>query len=321
MGWIIPQAGRAPAIRALAEAKILQLSLFDQQDLAEIASPDYPIPTCRDIACHNPLLAEERARKRDQMLQATEKILDKIVAATRQARRPLQGEAEIGLRVGRLVNKYRMGKHFRLNISDKGFSYERNTESITSEAALDGIYVIRTSVPATELAAEDTVRAYKGLAQVERAFRPDLSGKSVDLIPTRRDYHHLEERVKGHVFLCMLAYYVEWHMRQALAPILFDDDDREAAQAQCGSVVAPAQRSPAAEHKAQTNPAARDRGEPVHPDRSGLLDLATIVFKASPEHSEGTGGQDTQDEPVFERITTPTTLQQRVFELLGVALK
>lgn len=310
MGWIT--ALRAPAIRALVEAKALQLSLFDQKDLAEITSADYPGE--RLIACRNPLLAEERARKREEMLQATEKLLDRIVAATGRARRPLRGEAKIGLRVGAVLNKYGMGKHFRLGITHEGFSYQRDRDSIGVEAAVDGVYVIRTSVPAKELAAEETVRVYKGLARVERAFR---SLKSVDL-KVRPFYHHLDGRVKAHIFLCMLAYYVEWHMRQALAPILFDDEDREAAQARRGSVVAPAQRSLEAERKAQTKRTVH--GEPVHSFQTLLLDLATvckntIVFKV-PHHPSGEG----QEVPVFQRITTPTTLQQRAFDLLGVTL-
>lgn len=308
LDWIT--ALRAPAIRALVEAESLQLSLFDQRDLAEITSPDYPGE--RLIACRNPLLAEERSQKREEMLRSTEKRLDEIVAATQRARRPLGGEAKIGLRVGVVVNKYRMGKHLRLHISDEGFSYERDTESIAAEAALDGIYVIRTSVPATELAAEETVRAYKSLAQVEQAFR---SLKSVDL-KVRPFFHHLDGRVKGHVFLCMLAYYVEWHMRRALAPILFDDDDQEAAETQRRSVVAPAVRSLQAQQKAQTKRTAR--GEPVHSFQTLLKDLATIaknhiVFK--------TKGVDSTEQPTFDTITVPTTLQHRAFELLGVALK
>jgi len=309
MGWVT--ALRAPAIRALVEAKALQLSLFDQQELAEIASPDYPGE--RLIACRNPLLAEERSRKREEMLQATEKLLDKIVAATQRARRPLRGEAKIGLRVGAVVNKHSMSKHFRLNITDEGFSYDRDTEGIAAEAAVDGIYVIRTSVPATKLAAEETVRVYKGLAQVERAFR---SLKGVDL-KVRPFYHHLDGRVKAHIFLCMLAYYVERRMRQALAPILFDDDNREAAQARRDSVVAPAQRSLEAERKALTKRTVQ--GEPVHSFQTLLQDLATvckntIVFKVPHQV------RDTQEAPTFQRITTPTPLQQRAFELLGVTL-
>jgi len=287
-----------------------QFSLFDQQDLAEITSPDYPGE--RLIACHNPLLAEERVQKREEMLRATERKLDEIVAATRRARRPLRGEAAIGLRVGAVVNKQRMGKHFRLHITDKGFSYERDTEGIAAEAALDGLYVIRTSVPAAELAAEETVRAYKGLAVVEHAFR---CLKSVDL-KVRPFYHHLDGRVKEHVFLCMLAYYVEWHMRRALAPILFDDDDREAAQAQRRSVVAPAERSPQAQHKAQTKRTAQ--GEPVHSFQTLLLDLATIVKNWIVFNIDG---RNADGDPTVVRITKPTPLQQRAFDLLGVALK
>ncbi len=308
LGWIT--ALRAPAVRALVEAGALQLSLFDQQDLAEIISSDYPGE--RLIACRNPLLAEERSRKREKLLQATEKELDKIVAATQRVRRPLRGEAQIGLRVGAVVNKRRMAKHFRVHITDGGFSYERDAEGIAAEAALDGLYVIRTSVPAAEMAAAETVRAYKGLAMAERAFR---SLKSVDL-KVNPFYHRLEDRVKAHVFLCMLAYYVEWHMRRALAPILFDDDDREAAEAQRRSVVAAAQRSPQAKRKAQTKRTAQ--GEPVHSFQTLLKDLGTIVKDWIVFNIDG---RDAEGLPTFVRITRPTPVQQRVFELLGIALK
>lgn len=308
LGWIT--ALRAPAIRALLEAGTIQMSLFDQKDLAEITSPDYPRE--RLIACRNPFLTEERAQKRDELLRATEKELDKIVAATRRVRRPLRGQAQIGLRVGAVVNKHRMAKHFRVHIADKEFCYERDTESIAAEAALDGIYIIRTSVPAEEMAAEETVRAYKGLAVVERAFR---SLKSVDLkvIPI---YHRLDIRVEAHVFLCMLAYYVEWHMRQALAPILFDDDDQETARARRRSVVAPAERSPRAQRKAQTKRTAQ--GEPVHSFQTLLRDLATIAKNTIVFN---TNHLDSGEAPTFARITVPTTLQQRAFDLLGIASK
>ena len=286
------------------------MSLFDQKDLAEITSPDYPRE--RVIACRNPFLTEERAQKRDELLRATEKELDKIVAATRRVRRPLRGEAQIGLRVGAVVNKHRMAKHFRVHITDKEFCYERDTGSIAAEAALDGIYIIRTSVPAEEMAAEETVRAYKGLAVVERAFR---SLKSVDL-KVSPIYHRLDIRVEAHVFLCMLAYYVEWHMRQALAPILFDDDDQETARSRRRSVVAPAERSPQAQRKAQTKRTAQ--GEPVHSFQTLLRDLATIakntvVFNIN--------HLDSGEAPTFARITVPTPLQQRAFDLLGIASK
>ncbi len=227
-------------------------------------------------------------------------------------RRPLRGEAQIGLRVGAVVNKHRTAKHFRVHITDKEFCYERDTESIAAEAALDGIYIIRTSVPAEEMAAEETVRAYKGLAVVERAFR---SLKSVDL-KVSPIYHRLDIRVEAHVFLCMLAYYVEWHMRQALAPILFDDDDQETARARRRSVVAPAERSPQAQRKAQTKRTAQ--GEPVHSFQTLLRDLATIAKNTIVFN---TNHLDSGEAPTFARITVPTPLQQRAFDLLGVAPK
>jgi transposase len=308
LGWIA--ALRAPAIRALLEAGTVQMSLFDQKDLAEITSADYPGE--RLIACRNPFLAEERAQKREELLRATEKELDRIVAATQRVRRPLRGEAQIGLRVGAVVNKHRVAKHFQLHISDKEFRYERDTESIAAEVALDGIYVIRSNVPAEEMAAEETVRAYKGLAVVERAFR---SLKSVDL-KVSPIFHRLDIRVEAHVFLCMLAYYVEWHMRQALAPILFDDDNREAAQNQRRSVVAPAERSPQAQCKAQTK--RTTQGEPVHSFQTLLRDLATIAKNTVVFNNNYL---DSGEAPTFARITVPTLLQQRAFDLLGIALK
>lgn len=308
LGWIA--ALRAPSIDSLVKAGNIQLSLFDQQDLAEITSPDYPGE--RLIACRNPLLAEERGREREALLRATEKQLDAIAKATRRSRRPLRGEAKIALRVGRVIDKYHVAKHFELHINNDRFSYERDTNNIEEEAALDGIYVIRTTVPAEEMAAEEVVRAYKDLSAVEHAFR---CLKSIDL-KVRPFYHRLEERVRAHAFVCMLAYYVEWHMRRALAPLLFDEEDRVAAEAQRQSVVAPAQRSPQAQRKAQTKRTAQ--GEPVHSFQTLLKDLATIakntvVFNAN--HS------DPVEQPTFESITTPTPRQQRAFDLLGVALK
>jgi transposase len=236
LDWI--SALRAPAIRALAQAGAIQLSLFDERDLAEITSPEYPGE--RLIACRNPLLAEERTRKREELLQATERELDKIAAATKRPRRKLTGKERIGLRVGKILNLYKVGKHFKLEITDEGFSYERATGKIAAEAALDGIYVIRTSVPAEGLNAENTVRAYKDLSKVERAFR---SLKTVDL-NVRPIRHRLADRVRAHILLCMLAYYVEWHMRRSLASILFDEEEREVAEALRNSIVCPARRSP-----------------------------------------------------------------------------
>ena len=208
--------------------------------------------------------------------------------------------------------KHRMAKHFRVHITDEGFCYERDIGSIAAEAALDGIYVIRTSVPVDEMAAEETGRACKGLAVVERVFR-EL--KSVDL-KVSPIYHRLDIRVEAHVFLCMLACYVEWHMRQPLAPILFDDDDRETARARRRSVVAPAERSPQAQCQAQTKRTAQ--GEAVHSFQTLLRDLATIAKNTIVFN---TNHPDSAEEPTFESITTPTPLQRRAFDLLGVALK
>jgi transposase len=297
MDWIT--ALKSVEVQKLVSDQALQLSLFDEQDLAEITHPDYPGE--RLIACYNPLLAEERKRKRRELLAATEKKLDEIVAATQRSRQPLRGEKKIALRVGKVLGRSKVGKHFQLHIEKDRFSWERDQANIDREAALDGIYVIRTSLPAEESSNEETVRRYKSLAAVERAFR---SFKSVDL-KVRPIHHHLEDRVRAHVFLCMLAYYVEWHMREALAPILFDDDDAEAAAAQRGSIVIPAQRSPKAQRKARRK--RTDDGLPVHSFQTLLKDLATI-----------TKNQMQMGDQSFEIITTPTTLQQRAFDLLEV---
>jgi DDE family transposase len=244
LDWIT--ALRAPAIRQLVEAGKIQISFFDERDLAELQSPDYPGE--RLIVCKNPLMATQRAKKRQALLEATERELNKIVAATQRPVRPLKGEAPIGLRVGKVLHRFKMAKHFRLDIRAAGFSYARDEVKIAEEAALDGIYVIRTSVQKAEIDTEEAVRAYKDLGHIEQAFR---SYKTVDL-KVRPIYHYLVDRVCAHVFLCMLAYYVEWHMRQALAPLLFDDDDKATAEAQRDSPVAPAKPSPSAQGKART---------------------------------------------------------------------
>ena len=214
---------RAPAIRSLAEAGSLQLSLFDERDLATITSPDYPGE--RLVACRNPLLADERARKREDLLVATEKKLAAIAARVHRAKKPLRGKDKIALAIGRVIDKYKMAKHFDLNITDDRFTFARNTAKIDAEAALDGVYVVRTTVAEAVLDQTATVTAYKQLSTAERAFR---SLKTVDL-EVRPIYHRRADRVRAHVFLCMLAYYVEWHMRQKLKPILFDDHDKAAA--------------------------------------------------------------------------------------------
>ena len=295
--WIT--ALRAPQIQQLAADGNLQLSLFDQQDLAEIQHPAYPGE--RLIACRNPLLAEERKRKREELLTATEKQLEKIRAATQRKRRRLRGKKEIGLAVGKVLGRYKMGKHLQLTIEEDRFDWQRKPASIEREAALDGIYVIRTSVPASNLNSQQVVATYKSLATVERAFR---SMKSVDL-KVRPIHHHHPERVKAHVFLCMLAYYVEWHMRRALAPLLFDEEDHEAAQTQRSSIVAPAQRSLSAQQKALSQQTAD--GFPVHSFRTLLPDLATL-----------TRNRVRMGEQLFDMLATPTALQERAFELLQV---
>jgi hypothetical protein len=300
LDWIT--ALRAPQIQQLLEGGTLQLSLFDQRELAEISDPADPGE--RLVACRNPLLAEERARKREELLAATEQALNQIAAATQRPRNPLRGKTRIALRVGGVLGRYKMRKHFNLSIEETSFSFTRDAVSIAREAALDGIYVIRTSVPAAALPADQAVRNYKRLAEVERAFR---SLKSVDL-KVRPIHHRLEERVRAHVLLCMLAYYVEWHMRQALAPILFDDDDPAAAEAARSSVVAPAQRSPRAQRKAITKLAADDT--PLHSFHTLLSDLATVAKNRILPN--------TKDPRPFDLITTPTALQHRAFDLLAV---
>ena len=302
LDWIT--ALRAPQIKQLVEQEHLQLSLFDQQDLAEIQSPDYPGE--RLIACRNPLLAAERARKREELLQATEEELDKVVAATKRDQRPLKGAAQIGLRVGKILNRFHMAKHFHLVITDNSFHYELIRENIAAEAALDGLYIIRTSVSDELFDSQETVRAYKSLSRVERAFR---SYKTVDL-KVRPICHRLPERVRAHIFLCMLAYYVEWHLRSALAPMLFDDEDKALAEALRDSVVAPAISSVKAQSKRQKKRTLDDL--PVHSFQTLLKDLATIVKNRVQPKLPGA-------RVTFDKITCPTPLQQKAFDLLGIS--
>ena len=300
--WIT--ALRAPAIKELAAQGLIQPSLFDERDMAEIKSPDFPGE--RLIVCRNPFLAEERTRKRQELLKATERDLEKVAVATHRARKRLKGKAEIGVAVGKVINHYKMAKHFKLTIAEDSFSYERKEQEIAAEAALDGIYVIRTSVEASVLGGEDVVGRYKDLALVERAFR---CLKTVDL-HVRPIYHWRKERVVAHIFLCMLAYYVEWHMRRALAPLLFDDEDKEYARKLRTSVVAPAVRSPRAEEKDNTR--RTPQGYPVHSFQTLLQDLATIAKNRVNPCGQG--------KAEFFMLTKPTPLQKRVFELLMTPL-
>ncbi len=306
--WI--SALRGPAVRDLVQKGDLQLSLFDQRDLAEISSPDYPGE--RLICCRNPLLAVERARQREELLEETEKALNRIVAATQRTRRRLKGKEQIGLKVGKVLNLHKVGKHFQLEISEEAFSYQRASEKIAAEAALDGVYVIRTSVSGDHLNANETVSRYKDLSAVEQAFR---SLKTLDL-RVRPIHHRLAQRVRGHILLCMLAYYVTWHMRQWLAPMLFEEDEPEVAEALRDSVVAPARRSPSTEKKARTK--RTTDGEPVHSFQTLLKDLATIAKnRVQPKIAAENQANPSSE---FSLITIPTPIQRRAFELLGVPL-
>jgi len=300
LDWIT--ALRAPQIRALLDAGAFQLSLFDERDLASITADDYPGE--RLIVCRNPDLAVARRRKRADLLAATERDLAPIQDAVRRAKKRLRGKAQIGLKVGAVVGKYKMAKHFTLTITDTDFSFVRKQDAIDEEARLDGIYVVRTSLAAQALDDDASVRAYKSLAQVERAIR---SIKTVDL-QIRPIFHWVAPRVRAHVCLCMLAYHLEWHMRQRLAPMLYDDADKEAAEALRTSIVAKAQRSPSAIAK-QTCGTTPD-GLPAHSFQSLLADLATLA------RNTVTTALNASHEFILH--TRPTAIQQKALDLLGI---
>ena len=294
---------RAPQMAALAQEKgPFQPSLFDERNLLEVTSEAFPGE--RLIVCRNPLLAEERTRKREALLQATEAELMKIAEATTRARNCLKGTEAIALRVGRVIDHYRMAKHFELSITDSSFTWARKSEQIRQEAALDGLYVVRTSLPAAALSAEAAVTAYKGLAVVERAFR---SLKTVDL-QVRPVFHWNAQRVRAHVFLCMLAYYVEWHMREKLKPMLFDDEYVEQARAARPSPVAKARRSDQARAKDATK--LGEDGLPVHSFRTLLDDLATLTYNIC--HTP------LNPDARIVMSTRPTPVQEKAFRLLNV---
>jgi transposase len=302
LDWIT--ALRGPAIKELVKGGALQLSLFDQRDMASITSPDFPDE--RLIVCRNPDLAAKRAHKRQELLDATERDLARIQTAVARERKPLRGATAIALAVGAVIEKHKMRKHFDLDITDTKLTFARKTDAIAAEAATDGIYIVRTSLAAEVLDDAAAVRSYKSLSQVERAFR---CIKTVDL-QVRPVHHWLADRVRAHVFLCMLAYYLEWHMRQKLAPLLFDDTDKQAAEAARESIVAKAQRSPTAVRK-QTTGVTPD-GTPVHSFRTLLADLATLA-----RNTIVTAVAPNLPLTVFTR---PTRIQQRAFELADVAL-
>jgi len=302
LDWIT--ALRAPAIKALLQTGALQLSLFDQRDMASITTPEYPGE--RLVICRNPDLAAERGRKREELLAATERDLARIQAAVARRRGPLRGAAKIALAIGSVIHRHKMAKHFHLGISEASFSFARKATEIAAEAAIDGIYVVRTNLPVETCDDTMTVRSYKSLAVVERAFR---CLKTVDL-QVRPVYHWLAGRVRAHVLLCMLAYHLEWHMRQTLAPMMFEDADKPAAEALRTSVVARAQRSPTAVQK-QTTKLTPD-GLPVHSFQTLLADLATIarntvITAITPKHP-------------LTVVTRPTATQHKALQLLGISL-
>jgi hypothetical protein len=297
VAWIT--ALRTGAIRTLVDGGHIQIGLFDQRHLFEVTHPDFPGE--RLVACRNPQLALLRAHKRQSLLDATSRELEKVRGMI--ARGTLNGKDAIGVRVGKVVDKYKMSKHLILDIREKGFDFHLDHDQVSAEAALDGIYVVRTSVPAQRLATDDVVRSYKMLSQVERAFR---SLKTVDL-EVRPIRHRLEDRVKAHIFLCMLAHYVAWHMMEAWRPLLFSDEDQQAKTTR--DPVAPATRSNTALAKVHTK--VLDDGTPVHSFHTLLQDLSSIVRNTCRRHGASTAG-----EPTFNLVTTPSPTQQRAYNLL-----
>ena len=296
LGWIT--ALKSGQIRTLVEGEALQLGLFDERNLMEITHPDYPDE--RLIACRNPQLAKLRAHKRQALLEATQKELEKVRVRVECGR--LKGQGAIGVRVGRVVNKYKVGKHFALEITEKRFDFHLLEEQIAAEAALDGIYVVRTGVAKKQMSAADAVRNYKALANVERAFR---ALKTVDL-KVRPIHHRLESRVRAHIFLCMLAYYLEWHLIEAWRPLLFADEDQDAKATR--DPVAPAERSEQALEKVHSH--LLPDGTAVHSFRTLLQDLSTIV-----RNTCRTPGP-VERSATFELATAPTSSQRRALELI-----
>lgn len=300
LGWI--SALRSEAIRDLVQNQALQLSLFDTQNLAEISSPDFPGE--RLMACYNPLLAEDRQRTRQELLDATDKRLQRIAAEVRRRTKKILKADEIGVKVGKVINHYKMGKHFKLTIEDNRFAFERDEERIAQEARLDGVYVVRTCEAPRDFSKEDTVRTYKSLSQVEQAFR---CIKGVDL-RVRPIHHRTASHVRAHVFLCMLAYYAEWHMRKALAPVLFEDEELDEAR-NTRDPVAKAEPSESVKQKktARITPG----GWPVHSFQSLIKTLGTRCRNTCRAHSG-------KAHATFYELTEPTPLQAHALRLLGL---
>jgi hypothetical protein len=295
--WIT--ALKTGAIRKLVDGGHIQFGLFDERNLFEVTHPDFPGE--RLVACRNPQLALLRANKRQSLLDATSRELEHVRGMI--ARGKIKGKDAIGVRIGKVVDKYKMSKHLVLDIRDDGFDFHLDADKVSAEAALDGIYVVRTSVSAQRLATDDVVRSYKMLSQVEQAFR---SLKTIDL-EVRPIRHRLEDRVKAHIFLCMLAHYVVWHMIESWRELLFCDEDQQAKNTR--DPVAPAQRSSAALDKVHAK--VLDDGTPVHSFQTLLKDLSSIVSNACRRPGASTAG-----EPTFEVVTTPSPTQQRAYDLL-----
>jgi transposase len=300
-GWIT--ALTSTAIRELLEQGALQLSLLDEKNLAEISAPDYPGE--RLMVCHNPVLEEQRRRKRQALLEATEKSLEKIGKEVARRKKKLFTAAEIGVKVGKVLGRYKMGKHFACTIGEGSFAWSRRAESITQEEKLDGIYVLRTSETAERLSAEETVRSYKSLAEVERAFR---CLKGIDLL-VRPIRHRTEERVPAHIFLCVLAYYVEWHLRRAWAPLLFEDEERWEERKRRDPVLS-AQPSASAQRKKRSHETAD--GLVVYSFTDLLKELASrsrVTYALKSDKTDET-------KTTFQQVPAPTPVQARAYELL-----
>jgi len=302
LGWIT--ALTSTAIRGLVTQGALQLSLLDQKNLAEISAPDYPGE--RLMVCHNPVLEEERRRKREALLKATEKSLEKIgKEVARRKKKPLTAAA-IGLKVGKVLGHYKMGKHFECKIGEASFTWSRRAESIEQEEKLDGIYMLRTSEPVERLSAEDTVRSYKSLAEVERAFR---CLKGIDLL-VRPIRHRTEDRVPAHIFLCVLAYYVEWHLRRAWAPLLFEDEERWEERKRRDPIL-PAKPSDSVQRKKRSHETAD--GLPVH-SFQGLL--SALASRARVTYALKSGKTEEKTKVTFQQVPEPAPVQARAYELL-----
>jgi transposase len=290
-----------PQVRQLAEQKGIQLGIFDERNLREITSDLYPGE--RLMVCRNPLLAEKNKIRRAELMEKTEEELNKIVMATTREKRKLKGSDKIGLRIGKVINKFKVGKYFEMEISEDKFSYRRKEEVIRQEEKLDGIYIIRTSVSSEEMDSLSTVKNYKSLSKVEEAFR---CYKTIDL-NVRPIYHYKSERVKAHIFLCMLAYYVEWHMKEKLKPMLFEDEELEVITEEDLNFV----RSKAAKEKEKKK--RNKENDKIHSFRTLLEDLGTITLNKIRVNLNG-------KEIKFDKITKPTLLQEKILKLLGISL-